>query len=122
MNISHIVFYGTLRLTHETVMHESMAKSLRLVGSCLIPGLLYNMGRYPALKPGNRPIAGELYEIIDTAILAELDQYEAIDNENPLAPGFSRQRVDLLEPKLIVWVYYYNGEPEHTTLIESNQW
>lgn len=109
MNIKHIAFYGTLRSTHKTVMHDKIAKSLRQLGPCIIPGQIYYLGRYPALKPGHRPINGELYEIIDQAILEQLDQYEATDNEDPSAPGFSRQSTMLLKPKLIAWIYYYDG-------------
>jgi gamma-glutamylcyclotransferase (GGCT)/AIG2-like uncharacterized protein YtfP len=125
MKINHIVFYGTLQSTqstNKTMMHPIIEKSLKYVSSCIIPGQLYDHGRYPALVEGEYPIEGELYKIIDQKALTKLDEYEAVDSCNLKLPGFSRKSVKLLIPNLKAWVYYYDGPIDNLPAIASNCW
>lgn len=117
-----IVLYGSLMSGGSTSIHSRLKENLKYVGKCLIPGELYDLGRIPALKPGHFKVHGELYEIINPEILNILDKYEAIDNQDPLLPGFSRKKVTLLNPKQEAWVYYYDGEVNPNQLIKSGQW
>ena len=80
------------------------------------------MGRYPALKEGDGSVHGELYQIVNDKVLALLDDYEAKDDQDALLPGFTRKLIQLLQPKMKTWAYYYDGELPEKALIESGNW
>jgi gamma-glutamylcyclotransferase (GGCT)/AIG2-like uncharacterized protein YtfP len=120
--INHIAFYGTLKRGYKTHVHGVIERDLTYIGECLIPGNLYDLGRISGLKPGNRPISGELYKINKPKSLIKIDSYELHDNEDPSKPGFKRQALMLLEPKLKAWAYYYQGPVEEDKLIRANKW
>lgn len=123
MTINHIVFYGSLKKGESTPVHDTIAASFKYIGECIIPGQLYDLERIPALKRGTRPIRGELYEVLDDGALPTLDQYEAIDNVDPTAPGYTRSSIRVLKPQeLDAWVYYYDGDVSKRRLIEENHW
>ena len=122
MKIDHIVFYGTLMSMGMTKMHEKIKSDLVYEGNCILYGKLYTLGRYPGLKSGNYLIHGELYKILNTDLLNILDEYEAVDNENPLTAGFTRKSVVLVEPKKKAWVYYYEGDVSEKNLLKTNFW
>lgn len=122
VKIQHIVFYGTLMANHQTAIHEALKDSLVFESACIIPGQLYSLGSIPALKPGNQRIRAELYKIINPEILPMIDAYEAVDNDNPTLPGFTRKSIQLLHPKLHAWVYYYDGSVSDAQLIAANAW
>jgi gamma-glutamylcyclotransferase (GGCT)/AIG2-like uncharacterized protein YtfP len=108
--------------------HASIRNYLndRLVphGKCLIPGNIYNLGRYPALKLDGhrREVHGELYIINDEEPLELLDSYEAHDNYNKEFPGYTRRLVELDFPKQLAWIYEYDGPVEKDQLIKSGDW
>ncbi len=120
----YIAFYGTLMQEQHTALREHLEGKLLPHGKCLIPGNIYNMGRYPALKLDGvrRSVHGELYEIADLTPLALLDQYEAIDNDDATLPGFTRRLVQLDFPQQTAWVYEYDGPVEPDQLITSENW
>lgn len=122
MTIDYIAFYGTLKRDEETPVHDVIKNDLIFISECIIPGKLYNLGKYPALEDGDRPIEGELYKLKNVRVLSELDRYEAIDDDDPNLPGFSRKAVKLVKPKLEAWVYYYNGKVNSHHLLRSNRW
>lgn len=120
----YIAFYGTLMHEQHTAIRKHLQDKLVFRGKCLIPGRIYNMGRYPALKlDGDRDtVHGELYEIIDPNPLALLDDYEAHDNYDPSLPGFSRHLIQLASPEQTAWVYEYDGPVKEDQLIKSEDW
>lgn len=123
MTIKHIVFYGSLKKGESTPVHGTIADSFKYIGECTIPGELYDLERIHALKRGTRPIRGELYEVLDDDALPTLDHYEAIDNVDPTAPGYTRGQIRVLQPQSVnAWVYYYDGDVRSRRLIEENQW
>lgn len=122
MVINHIAFYGTLKQSGKTPVHNVIKNDLAFVGNCIIPGKLYNQGKYPAIEDGPRPIKGELYKIKNSSALSELDKYEATDHDDPLSLGFSRQSIQLLKPSLKAWIYHYNGKVNSHHLLRSNHW
>jgi gamma-glutamylcyclotransferase (GGCT)/AIG2-like uncharacterized protein YtfP len=120
----YIAFYGTLMEEQHIAIREHLKGKLLSHGKCLIPGNIYNLGRYPALKLGGerRSVHGELYEIDDPAPLALLDEYEAHDNYDSSMPGFTRRLVELDFPKQLAWVYEYDGPVSPKQLIDSENW
>lgn len=105
-----------------TKLHAKMRKSLTYKGSCVFKGALYDLGRYPGLKEGSNQIKGELYEIRNEGLLAELDEYESHDNYDSSIAGFVRKPISLIEPRVNAWIYYYKGNVIDKTLIEKNYW
>lgn len=105
-------------------IHEYLKDKLLPHGKCLIPGNIYDMGRYPALKlSGERhSVHGELFKIDDLETLTLLDQYEARDNYDPDLPGFTRRLVELDFPQQAAWVYEYDGPVQPERLIVSEKW
>ncbi len=120
----YIAFYGTLMQDYHTSIREHLQGKLLPHGKCLIPGNIYDMGRYPALKldGARRSVHGELYEIVDPEPLALLDEYEAKDNDDASLPGFTRRLVQLDFPRQLVWVYEYDGPVEPGQLVSSENW
>lgn len=120
----YIAFYGTLLQDQHTGIRNHLKGKLLPRGKCLIPGNIYDMGRYPALKlDGDRKsVHGELYEIDHEEPLALLDEYEAHDNYDPDLPGFTRRLVELDFPRQTAWVYEYDGPVDSGKLIASEDW
>jgi len=120
----YIAFYGTLMQDQHTPIRIHLDDKLVYSGKCLIPGNIYDLIRYPALKLDGkrRSVHGELYEIVDQAPLALLDDYEAHDDLDKTMPGFTRRLIELDFPKQLAWVYEYDGPVAESQLIESEDW
>jgi gamma-glutamylcyclotransferase (GGCT)/AIG2-like uncharacterized protein YtfP len=105
--LERIAFYGSLMRRAENRLAEAgvLPGELELEGDCLVPGELYHLGSYPGLVEGNDRIPGELYRIQNPAVLAKLDRFEEVDQNL-----YHRQAVELIEPKVVAWVYFYNGD------------
>ena len=108
--------YGTLLRTFGLHDRLGVADALTFVQPCVLPGTLYDLGRYPGARPlsdnETGRIRGELYRMTDRATLAHLDAYEGYDPEDERESLFLRRRVTLLEPAgQGAWVYWYNGAP-----------
>lgn len=108
--VRYIAFYGTLKQSGNTIMHPLLQEHLVYQGHCHIPGQLRNLGRLKGLSVGSGDVVGELYRLKDLQILPQIDEYEAVDNIDPERPGFSRVLVELTKPKVVAWVYYYDGD------------
>lgn len=120
----YIAFYGTLLQDQHADAREHLKGKLIAHGKCLIPGNIYDMGRYPALKLSEprKNVHGELYRIDDESPLVLLDAYEAHDNYDPSLPGFTRRLVELNFPQQTAWVYEYDGPVNSNQLITSEDW
>lgn len=103
-------------------IHDVLAANLEYISTCKIQGKLYNLGRYPGLKPGDDVISGELYRIGNASALATIDEYEATDNDDLTLPGFSRKKIELMEPKVEAWVYIYDGDVLEENRIADGVW
>jgi gamma-glutamylcyclotransferase (GGCT)/AIG2-like uncharacterized protein YtfP len=117
----HLAFYGTLR-DFALRMRLHVEGSLAPRGMCRIPGLLYDLGAYPALMTsGIAVVHGELFKILDPRVLKTIDVYEGGGTREDSASIFVRRAVPLVEPRLLAWVYYFNGPPQGR-LIASGDW
>jgi gamma-glutamylcyclotransferase (GGCT)/AIG2-like uncharacterized protein YtfP len=97
-------------------------RHFRHVGACLIPGRLYQMGAYPALKPGPGTVKGELIELPWLFDFSALDAYENYYPNKPWACRYVRRRIRLIEPAVVAWVYLYNWPVDRNTWIRSGDW
>ena len=117
-----LAVYGELLSRPDLEQAEGMRRGLRLRGRCWIPGLLYEIGEYAALVPGEGQVLGELYEVTDPAIFEELDWFQSFDRGRPPLPEYVRRRVALVEPELIAWVYVYIRDPATHRRVASGDW
>ena len=111
--VKYIAFYGTLKRNGNTFMHPLLREHLIYLGYCHIPGKLHNLGRLQGIAAGQGEVIGELYRLKDLQVLPQLDEYEARDNLDPSKPGFSRVLVELTRPKVLAWVYFYDGSTQN---------
>ncbi len=118
-----IAFYGTLMLPFPTLDRLGLADRLELLGPCLVPGRLYDLGPYPGLAPGRRPVRGQLFRLLDPAALAVLDGFEGFDPADPAGSEYLRRRLELIEPAGVrAWAYLLNHDPAGLPLIECGDW
>jgi uncharacterized membrane protein/gamma-glutamylcyclotransferase (GGCT)/AIG2-like uncharacterized protein YtfP len=115
--VRYVAFYGTLKRDNSTALHPLLKEHLVYLGRCHIPGRLHNLGRLTGMEASSGEVLGELYRLKDLQILPQIDDYEATDNVDPAKPGFSRVLVELTKPKILAWVYFYDGEVQNTPLV-----
>jgi gamma-glutamylcyclotransferase (GGCT)/AIG2-like uncharacterized protein YtfP len=107
-DIAHVFLYGTL-MRGEPAWHRlGLATALAFVCEAGIEGVLYDLGGYPALVPGEGRVPGELFRIVDPAVLAAMDAYEVYLPERPGDSDYLRRRVRVAG--LDAWVYVYRLE------------
>ena len=120
---SLIAFYGSLMRGLGPLESSGFANRLRFVGPCLVEGELFDLGPYPALRPGRGRVRAELHEIRDPGLLEELDEFEGTDRAHPERSLYNRERVDLIAPPGVeAWCYIYAGIPAAESRIEDGDW
>ncbi len=120
----YLALYGTLRRGEAAHKRLGLAARLKYVGPCKLRGLLFDLGDYPALVPGEGVVVAELYEIRGQGALAMLDAYEGAAAKRPERGLFVRREVELLEPQVRADVYFYGrgGLPGNARRIASGDW
>jgi gamma-glutamylcyclotransferase (GGCT)/AIG2-like uncharacterized protein YtfP len=85
------------------------------IGRGKIPGILYDVGRYPGAVKSSETravVRGDVYLLRDAdRALKVLDRYEGWDEKKPRSGEFRRSRVvvDLGAGKTVkAWIYLYN--------------
>lgn len=81
-SVSHLFVYGTLKSTApRNRFARYLADNADLAGRALIPGRLYGLKRYPALRPPQSEedwVQGEVFRLrTPVPTLQKLDAYEA---------------------------------------------
>ncbi len=114
--------YGELLSGLDGPQPRGLKRGMVLRGSCWIPGVLYDLGQYPALVPGNGQVLGELYEVSDPGVFEELDWFETYDRGRQTDPEYVRCLIPLIEPELGAWVYMYDRDPVGNPRVESGDW
>src|SRR5436309_11670207 len=84
----YLFVYGTLKRRSRHPMARRLAESARHVGPARIAGRLYNLGRFPGLKPAHSSqdrVHGDVYDLGDhaEATLREMDAYENAESPPP---------------------------------------
>jgi gamma-glutamylcyclotransferase (GGCT)/AIG2-like uncharacterized protein YtfP len=118
----HIAFYGTLMSGFGELDRLGARGQLRLLGPCLIGGVMFDVGEWPTLVLGDGTVQGELFEILDEGVFARLDPFEDYNPGDRAGSSFVRRRVQLLEPDLDAWVYVANGAPSDARPVTSGSW
>ncbi len=120
--------YGTLRpaVDHPRIRH--LVGRLKPVGSGRIPGRLVYLGQYPGAifdAAAEGSVLGDVVELTDDSVLADIDAYEGFDPARPDAGEYFRCKrpvevdgVGTVE----CWLYELPAVPAHATWIESGDY
>ena len=112
--------YGTLRSSFTNPHARLLAQQATLRGPARVRGRLYDLGEFPGMRvatAGEEWVRGELHELRDEVILAELDRYEG--------PEFLRQECIAITDggfEVRAWVYGYTGELSEDQRIVSGDY
>ncbi|HTK39042.1 MAG TPA: gamma-glutamylcyclotransferase family protein [Pyrinomonadaceae bacterium] len=123
----YLFTYGTL--TEELAPQEiyRSVKKLKYIGNGFVYGRLYDLGKYPGAifdRFHESKIFGKIYELPDSQILKEFDNYEEYDPNKPTKSLFVRKQVLINrsnQKKIKAWVYEYNRDVGKSPLIENGR-
>lgn len=118
----HLFVYGTLMSGGEN--HRLLSRRAELIGPGRMRGRLFVVDYYPGLVDSDYPaelVAGEVWRLLDSEILRELDDFEGCSEAPPLFIRDSRTvMVDV--GTLDAWVYVYARSSAGLQLIPSGDW
>ena len=125
--VYHLFVYGSLRSGFRSPAYEYISCYFELVGEAKVKGKLYDLGSYPAAKPGdeNKFIIGELYRIKNENefewAIGQLDDYEGVNVAFDEVKLYYRQVTEVLIDNKVThaWIYWYNGDVNDKPVIES---
>jgi gamma-glutamylcyclotransferase (GGCT)/AIG2-like uncharacterized protein YtfP len=122
----HLFVYGSLRSESPHPLAVKLRSQGLLLGRGSAPGILYDLGRYPAAMFGTEHksrVIGEIFELPrDGRLLRELDHFEG--TEEPGSP-LSRIEIDVLfddGSSLRLEAYSLGAPPPIRRVIESGDW
>jgi gamma-glutamylcyclotransferase (GGCT)/AIG2-like uncharacterized protein YtfP len=124
---SLLFVYGTLRAFVDIPMARLLRAAGRHLGVARVQGRLYDLGRYPGLKPARRMgewVVGDVYELrAPRALLRTLDRYEA-GARGLERPRFVRARIRVRFGRRTrtAWLYRYRLVVRPGTLIRSGDY
>ena len=99
MTLARLFAYGTLRSDTGHPRHPALVGRATLMGRATVPGLLFDLGEYPALvstPDSGDVVVGQVYEIAPeslTSVLQQLDAYEGIEDGPGCVAEFRREMV-----------------------------
>jgi acetylornithine/N-succinyldiaminopimelate aminotransferase len=121
--------YGTLRpavLPRDLV---EIVEGWSRIGRASIRGRLFDLGEYPGAildSHAETAIIGEVFKLPDGKdLLAELDNYESFNRDDPEASLFIRTRCKVTmdnSSELECWIYVFNQEITSAKLIENGDY
>jgi len=117
-----LAVYGLLRAGEVGFERFGLAQAFEDIGPCIIPGKLYDLGRYPGLVEGEGRVAGELFRVKNMSVMPQLDKYEDYDPADEAGSRYLRRRVALIEPDVAAWVYLWNRSVEDCKPIANGDW
>ena len=122
----HLFVYGSLRAESPHTLAVKLRSQGRLLGRGSAPGILYDLGRYPAALFGadhKGRVIGEIFELPrDGRLLRELDYFEG--TEEPASP-LSRIEIEVLfddGSSLRLETYSLGAPPPIRRVIASGDW
>lgn len=120
--IRYLFVYGTLRPCLAGAEQRQLIARLAAAGPATVPGLLYDLGPYPALVAGPGVVYGDLYLVSDERQLAALDAYEECGGDDPL---YRREPTIATRPDgsaVAAWAYFYERSLAAATVIASGDY
>ena len=98
--------YGTLRRRSLFCRGSSISAKIRFFCFGHLRGRLFRQKSFSAVVQGSGIVPIEVFLVLDPTVWDELDRYEGCCPSHELSSLFYRQKVRLLRPSLIVWVYF----------------
>lgn len=117
-----IAVYGLLRGGEVGFERFGLAHAFKDAGPCVIEGELWDLGRYPGFVEGAGRVAGELFQVVDPGVMAELDAWEDYWPDDPARSRYERRKISLVEPRREAWVYVWILGLDDARRIESGDW
>ncbi|XBQ16308.1 MAG: gamma-glutamylcyclotransferase family protein [Oceanicaulis sp.] len=115
-------FYGLLRAGERGFAQFGLADAFLDRGPCVISGELWDLGAYPGLVARPGQVIGELFELVDASVLADLDAFEDYWPGEPERSRYERVKVQLIAPDAEAWVYVWRLGLDEARHIESGDW
>ncbi len=128
MKTPYLFVYGSLLSGFKSPAYEYISRYFTLVGPTSVPGILVDMGEYPAAVPatdGNAFIKGELYVVKNPAELSwaigQLDDYEGAVPEVGEVALYRRDMVpvNVNNETVSAIIYWFNGDVSNKPVIHS---
>jgi gamma-glutamylcyclotransferase (GGCT)/AIG2-like uncharacterized protein YtfP len=113
--------YGLLRPRSYGLDRLGVRRDLAVVGPCVIPGRLIDLGDFPGLLPGEGEVRGDLVRILSRRAGPKLDAYEDFRPGDPTS-AYLRVRVRLVRPAVHAWVYVWNGAQDAGPTVAGGDW
>jgi gamma-glutamylcyclotransferase (GGCT)/AIG2-like uncharacterized protein YtfP len=113
--------YGLLRPRSDGLDRLGVRRDVGVIGPCVIPGRLIDLGDYPGLLLGEGEVAGDLVRILKRRAGPKLDSFEDFRDGDPTS-AYLRVRVRLIRPAVHAWVYVWNGREDAGPLVASGDW
>jgi len=107
---SRLFVYGTLL---RGLSRAQVLRGALFLGPALVEGRLFDLGRYPGLRPGRGLVVGEVWDV-DTATLQRIDRIEDFDPRDPSGSLYQRVEVpvrSLSGMQFTARTYRYNRRP-----------
>jgi len=117
-----IAVYGLLRAGESGFARFGLADAFKPLGPCLIPGALWDLGRFPGLVSGPGEVVGELFEIADASVMPRLDEFEDYWPKDPARSRYDRVKTRLIRPDRAAWVYVWRLSLEDAAPINGGDW
>ena len=122
-SVEWIGLYGSLMRGLGAMDELGIREAIRFAGPCLLPGELFDLGRYPGMRRGSGRVTAELYAILDPGVLVVLDSFEGYEPDRPRDSLYLRERVPLIEPTgTSAWTYFYNHVPDASARVPNGDW
>jgi gamma-glutamylcyclotransferase (GGCT)/AIG2-like uncharacterized protein YtfP len=101
---SLLFVYGTLRPFAAVAMARWLRRAARYLGPATTRGRLYDLGRYPGIRPARgrgETVAGDVYRVANPRVLRMLDRYEERFVRERCAVKLARGG------RRVAWIYRY---------------
>lgn len=124
--VTPFAFYGSLMSRDGRGSFLSRDTDLGTYGDAvLIRGDLYDVGHFPALRPGNGIVKGQLWTPapgMEADAFAICDSIEGYHEHEPHRSMYLRRKVRLIDPDIEAWTYVWNMSMIGLAPIPGGDW
>ena len=131
MEKEYLFVYGTLLSSYaKNPFKKQFSENSKFIGNAKLSAKLYDLGEFPGIienqKGEHYVVYGEVYELLNSDFLFDLDEYENYFPENLFQSEYIRQKVMVSLNKddsvLESWTYWYKELPLKAVFIESGDY
>lgn len=115
--------YGSLMPGMDAWNRLGLSSRLRQIGLAAVRGVLFDLGRYPGLVPGEQGLAhGVVCCFCDADVLVLLDDFEACDDDRPGHDVGFRRRLVATVDGAICWSYVFVSDTAGLPIVPDGRW